>query len=201
MPGELVCTHLDKQCQPLIRYRTRDVVTVTGTGPCACGRAAWRFRITGRTDDMFNVRGVNVFLAPCAPSLPSGRICHPGISGSHLRGPGPHDRIEATVEAAKDLPAERWPEAAATLTEAIKRHIRAGAEITMVAFDSLPRTAGKTLWVERGWSMNTVTVECRGAIAYRHAEPARTAECHRRRAAGGPASGAGRSRAPTIPSA
>ena len=37
------------------------VVTVTGTGPCKCGRTAWRFRITGRTDDMFNVRGVNVF--------------------------------------------------------------------------------------------------------------------------------------------
>ena len=39
--GELVCTHLDKQCQPLIRYRTRDVVTVTGTGPCAC----WPHRV------------------------------------------------------------------------------------------------------------------------------------------------------------
>jgi hypothetical protein len=192
--GELVCTHLDKQCQPLIRYRTRDVVTVTGTGPCACGRTARRFRITGRTDDMFNVRGVNVFLAPCAPSLPSGRICHPGIWIFIYAGRA-HDRIEATVGRRRDLPAERWPEAAATLTEAIKRHIRAGAEITMVAFDSPAAHREAKHYGLRGLSMNTVTVECRGAVAYRHAEPARTAECHRRRAAGGPASGAGRSRA------
>ena len=53
------------------------------------------------------------------------------------------------VEAAKDLPPNRWPEAAATLTEAIKRQIRAGAEIAMISFESLPRTAGKTAWIER----------------------------------------------------
>lgn len=147
--GELVCTHLDKQCQPLIRYRTRDVVTVTGTGPCACGRTAWRFRITGRTDDMFNVRGVNVFpgavrsIIAARPELSSGHF------RIHLRGPGPYDRIELSVEAAKDLPAPRWPEAAAALTDAIKRQIRAGALIAMVAFESLPRTAGKTNWIER----------------------------------------------------
>ena len=147
--GELVCTHLDKQCQPLIRYRTRDVVTVTGTGPCACGRTAWRFRIAGRTDDMFNVRGVNVFpgavraIIAARPELSSGHF------RIHLRGPGPYDRIELSVEAAKDLPAERWPEAAAALAEAIKRQIRAGAEITMIPFEILPRTAGKTAWIER----------------------------------------------------
>jgi phenylacetate-CoA ligase len=67
----------------------------------------------------------------------------------HLRGPGPYDRIEASVEAAKDLPPAMWAEAAAALTEAIKRQLRAGAEIRMVAFDSLPRTAGKTVWIER----------------------------------------------------
>src|SRR5262249_41352745 len=58
---EGVRTHLAKECQPLVRYRARDVLTVTDTGPCACGRAGWRFRVSGRTDDMFNVRGVNVF--------------------------------------------------------------------------------------------------------------------------------------------
>jgi hypothetical protein len=44
---------------------------------------------------------------------------------------------------------EKWPEAAAVLTEAIKRHLRAGAEVRMVEFESLPRTAGKTIWIER----------------------------------------------------
>jgi phenylacetate-CoA ligase len=147
--ARLVCTHLDKRCQPLIRYRTRDVVTVTGTGPCDCGRTAWRFRITGRTDDMFNVRGVNVFPGAVRAVI----VERPELSSGHfriqLRGPGPYDRIELSVEAARELPADKWPEAAAVLEESIKRHLRAGAEIRMVGFETLPRTAGKTVWIER----------------------------------------------------
>ena len=64
---------------------TRDTVTVTGTGPCACGRTAWRFRIAGRTDDMFNVRGVNVF--PTAVRRGRG-----GAAGAALRAPADRPR-------------------------------------------------------------------------------------------------------------
>jgi len=147
--GELVATHLRKECQPLVRYRTRDVLTVTGTGACACGRTGWRFRVTGRTDDMFKVRGVNVF-----PSAVRAVIAeHPALSTGHFRirlaGPGPYDRIELKVEAAAGLPAERWAEAARALEAAIRLRLAAGAAITMVAADSLPRTAGKTNWIER----------------------------------------------------
>ncbi|MDK2954753.1 MAG: phenylacetate-CoA ligase [Desulfovibrionales bacterium] len=59
--GELVLTNLCKQAQPLIRYRTRDIIEVIATGPCSCGRGGMRFRILGRSDDMFVVKGVNVF--------------------------------------------------------------------------------------------------------------------------------------------
>ena len=99
-----MCTHLARECQPLVRYRCRDTVTVTGTGPCACGRTAWRFRIAGRTDDMFNVRGVNVFptavraVVAGLPELLSGHL------RIDLRGPGPYDRIELRAEAAEALP-------------------------------------------------------------------------------------------------
>ena len=58
--GELVLTHLQHRGAPLIRFRTRDHVTVK-TSPCACGRAGPRIRCVGRTDDMLIVRGVNVF--------------------------------------------------------------------------------------------------------------------------------------------
>ena len=59
--GELVLTHLLREAQPLVRFRTGDVIAVTGTGACACGRRAPRFRVLGRSDDMVVVRGVNVF--------------------------------------------------------------------------------------------------------------------------------------------
>ncbi|MCF8039209.1 MAG: phenylacetate--CoA ligase [Desulfohalobiaceae bacterium] len=59
--GELVLTTLTKEAQPLIRYRTRDLVSLIET-PCSCGRTHTRIsRILGRSDDMLIIRGVNVF--------------------------------------------------------------------------------------------------------------------------------------------
>jgi len=60
-PGELVFTSLTKEAFPIIRYRTRDL-SVLNIVPCSCGRTHVRMgRITGRTDDMLIIRGVNVF--------------------------------------------------------------------------------------------------------------------------------------------
>ena len=59
--GEVVMTTLSKECSPLVRYRTRDISRII-TGQCECGRTFRRMdRITGRTDDMLILRGVNVF--------------------------------------------------------------------------------------------------------------------------------------------
>jgi phenylacetate-CoA ligase len=59
--GELVFTTVTKEAFPLIRYRTRDLSRLT-LAPCACGRTLVRMdRISGRTDDMLIIRGVNVF--------------------------------------------------------------------------------------------------------------------------------------------
>jgi phenylacetate-CoA ligase len=59
--GELVFTTLTKEAFPVLRYRTRDVSRLIPT-PCVCGRTLLRMeRISGRTDDMLIIRGVNVF--------------------------------------------------------------------------------------------------------------------------------------------
>ena len=59
--GELVITTLTKEGIPLIRYRTRDITSFK-LGECKCGRTLIRMnRVTGRTDDMLIIRGVNVF--------------------------------------------------------------------------------------------------------------------------------------------
>lgn len=59
--GELVLTTLCREAMPLIRYRTRDITSIIKE-PCKCGRTHRRIaRITGRTDDMFIIRGVNIF--------------------------------------------------------------------------------------------------------------------------------------------
>ncbi|MCD8554892.1 phenylacetate--CoA ligase [Seleniivibrio sp.] len=59
--GELVFTTITKEAIPLIRYRTRDITSLI-TDPCKCGRSSVRMRkVTGRSDDMLIIRGVNVF--------------------------------------------------------------------------------------------------------------------------------------------
>lgn len=59
--GELVLTTLDREMMPLIRYRTRDLTRIL-PGECPCGRTHIRIdRIKGRSDDMFIIKGVNIF--------------------------------------------------------------------------------------------------------------------------------------------
>ena len=58
--AELVITTLRREAHPLIRFRTHDYVRLT-TAPCPCGRTSLRFHVLGRSDDMFIVRGINVF--------------------------------------------------------------------------------------------------------------------------------------------
>ena len=74
--GEAVYTSIRREASPLLRMRSHDLMQVF-TEPCPCGRTTFRFRILGRSDDMFIVKGVNVFplaiqavlmaLAPRAP--------------------------------------------------------------------------------------------------------------------------------------
>ncbi len=58
--GEMIYTSLDRECQPLIRFRTRDHVVVTQTS-CECGRTGYCIKCIGRTDDMLIISGVNVY--------------------------------------------------------------------------------------------------------------------------------------------
>ena len=86
--GELVLTHVARDCQPLVRFRTGDIVVVESTQPCACGRTAPRFRVVDRADDMVVVRGVNVFPTSVAALV----TADPSLSGEYrivLPGPGP----------------------------------------------------------------------------------------------------------------
>ncbi|MGQ3031641.1 MAG: phenylacetate--CoA ligase family protein, partial [Ferrovibrionaceae bacterium] len=139
--GELVLTHLAKECQPLVRFRTGDVVTVTGTDPCRCGRTGMRFRVVGRSDDMVVVRGINVFPTMVADILNA----IPGLNGEYrirLAGNGPYDRLPVEVEGA-------GPASADEVARRLQQALRVTAVVTMLPIGALPRTAGKTRRVIR----------------------------------------------------
>ncbi len=144
--GELVLTHLVKECQPLVRFRTGDLITLTATGRCACGRDAPRFRVSGRSDEMVVVRGIN-----CFPTMIGAVIStFPELAPEYrvvLRGDGPYDALPLVVEVAEgQVPREAL---AARLGEAIKHRLGVSAEVRLVAAGHFPRTAGKTRRVVR----------------------------------------------------
>lgn len=88
--GELVFTTLTKEAFPVIRYRTKDFSRLV-TAPCSCGRSFYRMeKVTGRSDDMLIIRGVNVF-----PS----QIEHVLIS---IEGVEPHYQIIVNREGSLD---------------------------------------------------------------------------------------------------
>jgi phenylacetate-CoA ligase len=145
--GELVLTHLEKECQPLVRFRTGDIVTLTTTNePCACGRTAPRFRVVGRSDDMIVVRGLNIFPTGLAATLNTFKE----LSGEYrvvLDGPGPYDRLPLEAEVVQGQ--EPTTELAEAIAQAIKHDLGASARVTLFEAGVLPRTQGKTRRVIR----------------------------------------------------
>jgi len=101
-PGEVVFTTITKQGIPLVRYRTRDISRIV-TGECACGRTFRRMeRITGRTDDMLIIRGVNVYPSQIEQVL----VGIPGVAPHYqvvLSKRGSMDHVEVHVEVGHDV--------------------------------------------------------------------------------------------------
>ena len=96
--GEMVLTHLKKEAQPLVRYRTSDLMEILGTGPCQCGRTGFRFRIVGRADDMLHVKGINVFPSGIAEVLDK---MVPDVTGEFqvvVTHPSPYTHLDINVE-------------------------------------------------------------------------------------------------------
>jgi len=146
--GELVLTHLARDCQPLVRFRTGDIIAVDETKPCACGRTGMRFRVVGRSDDMVVVRGLNLF-----PSMVAAVINNfAELSGDYriiLDQPPPYDYLPVSVELA---PGQNAPDQlAAGIEAAIKTALGATARITILKAGSFDVTEGKTRRVIRNY--------------------------------------------------
>ncbi len=146
--GELVLTHLERECQPLVRFRTGDIISIMDTKPCRCGRTGFRFRVVGRSDDMIVVRGLNMF--PTMVAAIFGEI--DALSGNYriiLEAPPPYDVLPVQVELAKGQQATS--QLSETIEQNIKKKLGASAKIILLPFGSLPVTEGKTKRVVRSY--------------------------------------------------
>ena len=146
--GELVFTHIDRQCNPMLRFRTRDRVVVK-TAPCTCGRTGPRLRCIGRTDDMLIVRGVNVWPSAVKDVVTAFR---PEVSGEVLisvDGPGPIVDPPLRIRVETDSCAGDAESLAARIEQALRAKLIVSAKIELVPRGVLPRTQMKAKLVDR----------------------------------------------------
>jgi len=137
--GELVFTSLTKEAMPVIRYRTRDLTRLLPGNLTAMRRMA---KISGRSDDMLILRGVNVFptqieemIMRCAGLAPHYEI--------ELTRPNRLDEMRILVEARAELALEAHALEVESLCKKLKDHIGISAEVRIVPSGSLARSAGK----------------------------------------------------------
>ncbi len=143
--GELVLTTLCKEAMPMIRYRTRDLTSLNPE-PCACGRTMRRIkRISSRSDDMFIIRGVNVFPTQIETALLAieGTLPHYQII---LRREHNLDTLEVQVEINSKMASDTVSEISALekrITKNIHQIIGINAVVKLVQPNSLQRSEGK----------------------------------------------------------
>ncbi|MCL4744637.1 MAG: phenylacetate--CoA ligase [Burkholderiaceae bacterium] len=146
--GELVITTLSREAMPMIRYRTRDITRVS-TAPCDCGRTHLRLqRITGRSDDMLIIRGVNVYPSQIEAVL----VGLPEIAPHYqlvVDREGVLDRlvIEVELDPAAMAAVGRHAALAASIRHHVKSMVGVSATVTLRAPGEIPRSAGKAVRV------------------------------------------------------
>jgi phenylacetate-CoA ligase len=153
--GELCFTSLTKEALPVIRYRTGDLSALSLEG-CSCGRTLARMaRLTGRTDDMLVIRGVNVYPSQIEATL----LTLPELSAHYqlvVDRAAALPRLEVQIEVAEAV-VQAWggwhadrPEIGqlrGAVAERLRGALALSAEVTLVAPKTVPRSEGKAVRV------------------------------------------------------
>ncbi|MEW1800721.1 phenylacetate--CoA ligase PaaK [Streptomyces virginiae] len=139
-PGELVFTSLTKEAMPVVRYRTRDLTRLLpGTARPAFRRME---KITGRSDDMIILRGVNLYPTQIEEIL----LRTPGLAPHfqlRLAREGRMDTLTVRVEARRESDAALRAAAAADVVQAVKAGIGVSVRVEVVDPETLERSVGK----------------------------------------------------------
>ncbi len=143
--GELVLTTLSKKAMPMLRYRTRDITTLARE-QCGCGRTICRFlRVGRRSDDMFIIRGINVFPSQVEHALlkVEGTLPHYQIVLTRDKG---LDKMEVQVEVTPEIFGDTVGAMEALqkrIAKALDETINLQVAVKLVEPHSIPRSEGK----------------------------------------------------------
>jgi phenylacetate-CoA ligase len=138
--GELVFTSLTKEAFPVIRYRTRDLTRLLPPTARSFRRIG---KITGRSDDMLIVRGVNVFPTQIEEQI----MRDPRLSGNYqimLSRDGHMDNVEIRCEVQRELSGKLSTSDIQAISKELQQHIKTiigiSTRVTVMEHDSIPRT-------------------------------------------------------------
>jgi phenylacetate-CoA ligase len=149
--GELVYTAIKREACPLLRFRMRDFVEVTGVN-CRCGRKSFKIRCTGRTDDMLIIKGINVFPSAVQDVIGSFR---PKVTGAmqiiaDFPGHTTQKPLKLQVEYSHNLKHTEIEKLKLDLERKIKELLVFKPEVEMVPADIIERPqAAKALLIKR----------------------------------------------------
>ncbi|MCG8471715.1 MAG: phenylacetate--CoA ligase [Desulfobacterales bacterium] len=147
--GELVFTSITKEAFPIIRYRTRDITSLHPE-PCICGRTHLRMkRVSGRTDDMLIIRGVNVFPSQIESVLMKNSDTTPHYQMVVDRENN-LDTLTVKVEVGENLFADKIKMLQSTekkISKDIKEYLGVSAKVQLVEPKSIARSEGKAVRV------------------------------------------------------
>lgn len=138
--GELVLTAMTREAMPVLRYRTRDLTRLMpGTARPGFRRMA---KITGRSDDLMIVRGVNVFPTQIEEIV----LKIDGLTPHFqcvLTRPGRMDQLTVNIEGAPDLPPDQREPLARIVAHQIKSRIGTSAQVVVLGEGGIERSVGK----------------------------------------------------------
>ena len=138
--GELVFTSLSKEAFPVIRYRTRDLTRLLPPTSRSFRRMG---KITGRSDDMLIIRGVNVFPTQIEEQI----LRDKRLSGNYqiqLSRDGHLDNVEVRCELQREFSGKLTAEELASVSKELQHHIKTivgiSTRVTVLGFEAIPRT-------------------------------------------------------------
>lgn len=144
--GEMVVTMLKKEAMPMIRYRIRDITSIMDD-ECECGRTSPRIsRITGRTDDMLIIRGINVFPSQIEYTL----LQIPELGESYMiyvTREGALDNVVIQVEIKPEAFSDKMEDMnrlRAHVETQLKKYLNIAVMVELKAPGELPRFEGKS---------------------------------------------------------
>lgn len=141
--GEMVYTHLTREAMPVVRFLSGDIVRIEGTS-CECGRTSFRMRCLARRDDMFIVRGVNVY--------PSAILAVVGDFRPRVTGRARVVRRDAALTAQPPVPVEVEipgsnrpdPDLAAAIEEAVHTRLTFRCKVELIPEEAFGASGYKT---------------------------------------------------------